>query len=109
MPTVADSSGPSRAERSRPPVRLGAVIAIAVAAGLVAWFLTRGDNSHRSVGPGNGTKVTAVSASGLHTLAKALRQPILWAGPVSGDTYELTQTNDGRIYVRYLLPGTKAG
>src|SRR5205807_1091001 len=59
---------------------------------------------------GKGTKkVAAVSASGLRTLSAALNQPIYWAGPVPGNTYELTQTSDGRTFVRYLPQGATVG
>lgn len=33
----------------------------------------------------------------------------MWAGPKAGTTYELTQTTDGRIYIRYLPAGVKVG
>jgi hypothetical protein len=34
---------------------------------------------------------------------------VYWLGPRSGVAYELTETSDGRIYVRYLARGTKVG
>jgi hypothetical protein len=35
--------------------------------------------------------------------------PIYWLGPKPGDTYELTQTIDGKIYIRYLAAGIPVG
>jgi hypothetical protein len=35
--------------------------------------------------------------------------PVYWAGPKDGYTYELTQTTNGFVYVRYLPEGTDAG
>lgn len=34
---------------------------------------------------------------------------VYWAGPREDVRYELTRTADGRVYVRYLSPGAKAG
>jgi hypothetical protein len=91
-------------------VRLGAVIAVAVAAGIIAWAVAGRDSSSKSsapsvvpIGP------VAVSGSGLGTLARAVRQPIYWAGPRKGYLYELRRAADGSVYIRYLPPGVKAG
>jgi hypothetical protein len=89
-------------------VRLGAVLAVAIAAGLIVWLATRGGGSHPTTVPKPG-KVVPVSERGLATLVDALKRPIYWAGPKAGYTYELTQTADGRIYVRYLPRGVKIG
>jgi hypothetical protein len=90
-------------------VRLGAVLAIGIAAGLVTWLVRTGDGSNTSGSSSAHEQVAAVNASGLRTMSRALGQPIYWVGAVPGDTYELTRTGDGRIYVRYLPPGEKVG
>lgn len=51
----------------------------------------------------------AASREKLASLAASLGYPIYWAGPRAGTTYELTQTNSGRIYVRYLPKGVPVG
>ena len=38
-----------------------------------------------------------------------LGRPLYWAGQRRGTTYELTQTPDGRVYVRYLPHGVQVG
>ena len=38
-----------------------------------------------------------------------LGHPIFWLGPKKGYTYELTQTGNGKIYVRYLPHGVDVG
>jgi hypothetical protein len=38
-----------------------------------------------------------------------MKHPVYWAGPKQGFSYELTETNDGRIYVRYLPGGVSIG
>ena len=52
---------------------------------------------------------TATSPAGLKALAASLGHPIYWAGPKEGYTYELKQTSDGQVYIRYLPAGTKVG
>jgi hypothetical protein len=91
----------------RPPqLRVGAVLAIAIAVGLGTWLGTRGGGGSH---PATGKKVVPVTLSGLETLVTALRRPIYWAGPEQGKTYELTELPNGSVYVRYLLPGTQVG
>jgi len=51
--------------------------------------------------------VAIVSLRQLKQLADSLSQPIYWAGPQTGVTYELTRMPDGRIYLRYLPAGTR--
>jgi hypothetical protein len=51
----------------------------------------------------------AVTVADLKALAFKVGHPIMWAGPEAATTYELTQTTDGRIYVRYLPAGVKVG
>jgi hypothetical protein len=51
----------------------------------------------------------AASVEQLKTLAVKLGHPIYWAGVRPGATYELTQTRDGRVYIRYLPPGVPVG
>jgi hypothetical protein len=89
-----------------PSVRIGAVIAIGIAAGLGIWLGTRDEGNHSSA---TTTNVVPISPSGLQTLVGALHRPIYWAGEQAGKTYELTQSAKGDIYVRYLPPDAKIG
>ena len=109
----------STPRRSR--FRVGAVLAVAAAAGVGAWAIV----SHRDSGsspattsaaPSATATVTAkpiapvgLSAKGLRTLTASIPQPIYWAGPKPGYLYELTRTSTGKIFVRYLPPGTRVG
>jgi hypothetical protein len=95
----------SRPLSRTPQVRLGAVLAVALAAGFVAWLLVRGDgNSSPSK-----ANATAVSASQLQDLASSLGHPIFWVGPQSDNTYELTKTSSGKVFIRYLPSGVGVG
>jgi hypothetical protein len=90
-----------------PHLRLGALVAVALAAFFVAWFLLKDDggkSSAATTGP-SGT----VSEAQLEKLADSTAHPVYWAGARKGFSYELTQTNDGRIFIRYLPSGVKAG
>lgn len=52
---------------------------------------------------------TLVSQSQLERLVSSTDHPVYWAGPKDGYSYELTRTSNGRIYIRYLPHGVKAG
>jgi hypothetical protein len=101
------------ARRQFPRVRASAAIAIAALIGFGVWLAVRGSGSSSSTAPTTLTTprvgAVAISQSGLQTLSSASGQPIFWAGPKSGYTYELTKTSDGRVYVRYLPSGVALG
>jgi hypothetical protein len=93
-------------------VRAGAVIAVALAAGLAAWLLIRySDDSPATETPQSapGSGATIVSAAELRTLSTNLNQPVYWAGRRPGRQLELTRTSAGRVYIRYLPSGKSAG
>ena len=87
----------------RPELRVGAVVAVAIAVAFVVWLLVRGGDSgptNATIGKGSGP-VEATTAD-LRALSVELGHPIYWAGPVPDRTYELTRTSDDRIFIRYL-------
>jgi hypothetical protein len=95
--------------RSR--VRVGALAAVAAAAAFILWLtigFSTGGNS-QAQGPQGESKPVNLSAAGLRTLAAAVLDPIYWAGARDQVMYELTRTSNGRIYIRYLPYGVKAG
>jgi hypothetical protein len=116
---------PAPAPRSRrdTPIRVGAVVALAIAIGFVVWLFVRNDddsNKSATVGPTSTKTTTAAKPAGrtlltsatpqtLKKLSSASNRPIYWAGARPGTTYELTRTPDGRVYVRYLPKGEKIG
>ena len=93
-------------------IRLGAVIAVVVAVGIIAWIVAGRDSSSTTttgvvaVAP---IEAVALSAPGLATLARTVGQPIYWAGPREGYLYELRRSADGNVYIRYLPPGVDVG
>jgi hypothetical protein len=109
-----DTPGAAGLERWRrwfSQVRLGAVIAIAVAVGVGAWFLLRDDEedaTRQPAPPASSAGPEPVSLAALRARAAAVDQPVYWAGRLPGRKFELTETS-GRIYVRYLPQGAKVG
>ena len=84
------------------------MIAVALAAGLVAWLVIA-DRGGGEEGASPEKSVTAVSQSDLQTIAGASATPIYWAGPMPGMTYELTETQGTNRFVRYLPEGAEVG
>jgi hypothetical protein len=114
LPRVSEPRDTSWARLSS--VRIGAVVAIAVAAAFVVWLVVRGNDDSSSASTTTGTSTTprpigpvAATPAALRELSTSSKQPIYWVGPRAGQTYELTRTASGRVYVRYLPAGAKIG
>jgi hypothetical protein len=88
-----------------PQFRLGALAALGFAAFLIGWLAMGG--SDKPSQPANGA--SANSEAELREFAASQSHPIYWAGPREGQSYELTHTSDGRVYIRYLPEGVDAG
>jgi hypothetical protein len=78
---------------------------------LVAWLLLRGGGQSTPTR----APVTAMNLVQLRAFARSVGHPVFWVGPFpagsprSGLTYEVSQTRDRSIYIRYLPPGVAAG
>jgi hypothetical protein len=95
-----------------PGVRIGAVIAIALAAAFVVWLIVRGDDDSSSTSTTQTTAEVgpvAATPAALRALSNEVGHPIYWVGPRQNRTYELTRTASGRIFIRYLPPGAEVG
>jgi hypothetical protein len=93
-------------------LRLGAVIAVGLAAAFVAWLVLARDSD--STNPARTTTVaelkpSLVSLDELRDLAGESDAPLYWAGARQGRDYEVTRTNGGTTYLRYLRDGIPAG
>ena len=88
------------------PLRVGLAVAVAVVIGVVVWLVAGGSGSSSSK---DSTKPHAATQAELTQLAAKLKHPIYWTGPKAGYTYELTQTEKGNVYVRYLPQGVQVG
>jgi hypothetical protein len=90
-------------------VRIGiaGLIALVVVVVVAVNLLGGDDNSSSSE---SSTGKVALSESELVARAGSLEHTAYWVGTQSGtESYELTTTTDGRIYIRYLTGGAKAG
>lgn len=109
------------------------VVAVAVAAGFIVWLATRNDggstatssavpsatvatstpasttSQSSTVSTAGGFGPVALTAPALRAQVALLGQRAYWAGPMRNSTYELTRTDSGSIYIRYLPPGVAAG
>jgi hypothetical protein len=88
-----------------PQIRIAALLAIGLATFLVGWLVLGGDD--KPAQPATGTSST--SEAELREFAASASHPVYWAGPRAGQSYELTRTSDGRVYVRYLPEGVPVG
>jgi hypothetical protein len=91
----------------RPTIRTAALVALAALVVFVVWLLSRGDDS--SITPEPRANSVFVSLSGLKTLAEAVPSPIYWVGPQAGHRYELSKTDNDRVWIRYLPEGVAVG
>lgn len=57
------------------------------------------------------TYPTVMTQAQLRAFALAVHHTVYWAGPLAGlgYSYEVTQTKEGRIFIRYLPAGVKVG
>ncbi len=106
------------ARRPETGVRIGAVVALAFAVAFVAWLLIRDNDSEQpSAATTTETQATVpqreivvgATVSTLKTLAAVGNRPIYWLGARPRTKYELTQTPDGKIFIRYLPPDVGIG
>jgi hypothetical protein len=108
-----DFRAPARARNllRQPRAFIAAGAALAVAAAAIAWALSGGGNSSTTTSAVGVEPIPPVelSAKGLRTLAKAVKQPIYWAGAKQGYMYELTRTENGNVIIRYLPANEKTG
>jgi hypothetical protein len=104
----------------QPRIRLRAVIAFAVAAGLIAWAIIGNGDNNSSPAAGQSTTPqslprvkglgpVALSPSAISKLSNTWKEPIYWAGLKHRYTYEVTRTSSGKVFVRYLPAGVRVG
>jgi hypothetical protein len=79
--------------------------AVVVAALVVAWLAFQRGSTAK---PSSNAQPALVSQAQLERFAASLDHPVYWVGPKPGYSYELTSSH-GRVWVRYLPAGVKAG
>jgi hypothetical protein len=84
-------------------------VVLALAAGLLVWLLTRGDDNGTSAPSAPVGKPVALSENQLRAFGRAQATPVYWAGARPNTTYEITRAAGGQIYIRYLPAGVRVG
>jgi hypothetical protein len=87
--------------RLREP-RNAAIVGVLIAALVVVLFLVLKDDDNGNSEPASTNGAEAVSVQSLRDLASSVDHPVYWAGERPGKEYELTITDQGNIFVRYL-------
>lgn len=87
------------------PTILLAILSAALIAAVVVW-LTRDNNSSSSAATG---EPEAVTAAQLSEFAAEEGQPVYWLGERPNESYELTDSSSGPVYIRYLTGGAEVG
>jgi hypothetical protein len=88
-------------------LRIGAVIALVAVVAFVAWLIFR-DGDDDTPAP-QGPNSSAASVDRLRGLSRETGHDVYWVGRRPDNTYELTRTADGNVYIRYLPPGAPVG
>jgi hypothetical protein len=109
----SDEWQPNTRIRSRPMYRLreprnAAIVGVLIAAAVVVVLLLL-NNDDGSSEPASTGGAEAITVQGLRDLAGSVDHPVYWAGARPGKGYELTITDTGNIFVRYLDPNTPVG
>jgi hypothetical protein len=108
---MLEESAVATGMRALPRLRVGAAVAIALAAGFVTWLILRPGPDRQSLSQVASASAVPqlVPAAQLRAHAAALGHPLYWAGRRAGLRYELTEAGGGRTYIRYLPLDVVAG
>ena len=90
--------------------RFFAVALLCALIALLVWLLfLRGHDGNSAANVKAGGGPTPATETDLSSLSQQTRQPVYWAGTMPGTRMELTQTNSGYSYVRYLTGDAQIG
>lgn len=111
-----DAPGERRDEAPRSGggrIRPTAVVAVAVAVGLLVFLLVQGggddSNDEGDQSSSQPQAVSVVTESQLLPALKGVGYPVYWAGPRVDVEYEVSRSSTDRTYIRYLPEGEEAG
>jgi hypothetical protein len=90
-------------------LRLGAVLAVVFAAVFLTWLVLKNGDGDSQAGPSKRATPERATVRDLKALPRAAGHKVYWAGTRRGYSFELTQTGDGSIYIRYLPAGVAIG
>jgi hypothetical protein len=95
-------------ERIREP-RVAAAIGIALAVLIILVLVLGGGDDDGGSGSDVGTEPKEASVDDLREVADSAANPIYWIGEQDGKTYELTVSEEGNVFIRYLDPDVEVG
>lgn len=107
-PGKAPGQKPSLIERIREP-RIAAALGIGLAVLIILILVVSGGDDDGGSEPDRSGEAQEASVEDLQALADSSDIPVFWAGEREGQTYELTATEDGNVYIRYLGPDVEIG
>ena len=93
--------------RSRP--LLAAIAAVVAVSIVVVVLVLRGGDTERTPSTATRAEPVKADADALREVAGAIGHPVYWAPGEQAATYEMTQTPDGRLYIRYLPDSVQIG
>lgn len=99
---IGDAKTDGNGNASNTGLRLRLAIAALLAVGLVLWVALRDDDGGGSNSTSSSSGAEIVSVDSLRDAAAEQETPIYWAGEQEGTELELSQSEQGRTYVRYL-------
>jgi hypothetical protein len=102
--SLGDMTDTETPKLSRGTLLLGAILVVVLAIAIGGWLVLRDDDDE--TGPAG---AQALSVEDVQELADSRDLPMFWAGPLSGLKYEVTETSDGAVYVRYLPEDAEVG
>lgn len=91
----------------RGPIRLGVLIAVLFAIAIVVWMVTSGGDDNSTSNEARAPE--AAQPTAIAELAESRGDPVYWAGEQGDITLELSETEGGRVYVRYLTGDAQPG
>ncbi len=100
--------------QENPRLRWAALAALLLIAAFAVWLFVIRDDGNGGGGSGANVTVSMVGPEEMTTaevqsFAAAQSIPVYWAGDKGDTALEVTRTEDGSIYVRYLEVGAVAG
>jgi hypothetical protein len=88
---------------------IGGAVAIALVVALVVWLLVRDGGDEDGVPATPVGQPVEMSESELLEFGRAQAVPVYWAGARQGTRYEVTRTEGGQVYIRYLTGDARPG
>lgn len=89
--------------------RRAALVGLLIAAAVVVLFVLLNNGDEDNSAPASTGGAEEISVEGIRELAESVEYPVYWAGQRPNQQYELTISDQGNIFIRYLDPETPIG